>query len=257
MIVIKLGGSVITVKNKAYTVNFSNVDQIAGEIARILLKLKKKLIIVHGTGSFGKPPALKYGYMDGNIKSSKTPVAQIKAGILGLHHELIKTLVKKGVKAISLPCDALVDFSGGKIKKINKPYIKKWLNKGFLPVINSDILPNGKYFSVCSSDNIASYLANEFKADKLIFLTDVDGIYDDRQNLIKKILKNDLLELKYSCQKSTKDVSGAMPGKIEQIITLFGHGHNVKVHILNGFSQGRLRNLLFGKNPRQTVIIND
>ncbi|MBU2529980.1 MAG: amino acid kinase [Elusimicrobia bacterium] len=257
MIVIKLGGSVITVKNKPYTVNFSNIKLIAGEIARALPKIKEELILVHGTGSFGKPPALKYGYMNGAIKSAAIPVAKIKSEILRLHCELIKGLVEQGIKAISAPCDSLIEFSGGKIKKINKSHIKKWLKKGFLPVINSDILVDGKCFAVCSSDNIASSLAGDFNADKLIFLTDVDGVYDDNNNLMKKILKSDLLELKFHLKKEAEDVSGAMAGKIKQIVAILGQKHNLKIHILNGFSQGRLKGLLLGKSPRQTVIIND
>jgi isopentenyl phosphate kinase len=257
MIVIKIGGSVITFKNRPYTANLLNIERIAGEIAHIWPKIKEKLIIVHGTGSFGKPPALRYGYMDGRIKSSKIPVAKIKFDILRLHNKLLEALLKKGIRAISLPCDSFVEFGGGKIKKINISHITKWLNKGFLPVINSDVLVDGASLSVCSSDDIAAHIAGNLAAEKLIFLTDVDGIYDEKRNLIEEILKSDLLKLKFGLKKSSKDVSGAMAGKIKQIVALLKIKQNLKVHILNGFSHGRLNKVLMGKSPRQTVIIDD
>lgn len=59
MIILKLGGSIITRKDKTKpTLNPANLERIAQEIS--VAKIKK-LIIIHGAGSFGHPYAQKYG----------------------------------------------------------------------------------------------------------------------------------------------------------------------------------------------------
>ncbi len=58
---IKLGGSVITQKDKEYTFKKSVVKRLAKEIK----KSNKKVLIAHGSGSFGHTSALKYGGMNG------------------------------------------------------------------------------------------------------------------------------------------------------------------------------------------------
>ena len=61
MIILKIGGSSLTNKDSSESeVNFESLERIALEIKSSLDNGPKQLIIVHGAGSFGHPPAKKY-----------------------------------------------------------------------------------------------------------------------------------------------------------------------------------------------------
>ena len=72
MIILKIGGSILTKKDSDYpAVDYDNLDRIASEIEESLSEdnitgdLEDGLILVHGAGSFGHPPAEKYKINDG------------------------------------------------------------------------------------------------------------------------------------------------------------------------------------------------
>ena len=66
MQILKLGGSVITHKDKFFSPNHDNIVRLAKEVA---ISKQKSLIIVHGGGSFGHPVAKKYAISEG-LKNS-------------------------------------------------------------------------------------------------------------------------------------------------------------------------------------------
>ena len=58
MIILKIGGSILTNKDsKTSEVDAVSLKRIASEIKRSLDNSDKELVIVHGAGSFGHPPA--------------------------------------------------------------------------------------------------------------------------------------------------------------------------------------------------------
>ena len=66
LLVIKLGGSLLTDKLTAYKLRESVLKAVAVEIKECIdLGLIKSLVIVHGVGSFGHPPVLKYNLHKG------------------------------------------------------------------------------------------------------------------------------------------------------------------------------------------------
>ena len=61
MIILKIGGSILTNKDsKTSEVDSSSLKRIASEIKDSMDNSQKQLIIVHGAGSFGHPPAKKH-----------------------------------------------------------------------------------------------------------------------------------------------------------------------------------------------------
>ena len=60
MIILKVGGSILTNKGSESEIDSKSLKRIACEIKKSLDNSSKELIIVHGAGSFGHPPAKKY-----------------------------------------------------------------------------------------------------------------------------------------------------------------------------------------------------
>ena len=69
MIILKLGGSIITKKNSSDSeIDEMNLKRISREIKKFIDDSDKQLVIVHGAGSFGHPPAKQYGMMKNILK---------------------------------------------------------------------------------------------------------------------------------------------------------------------------------------------
>ena len=66
-VVIKLGGSVITDKSAAFKANYRSMNAIATELA----KVRDRLILLNGAGSFGHIPVKQYGLDKGFSREDK------------------------------------------------------------------------------------------------------------------------------------------------------------------------------------------
>jgi|GEM_PF-1457319 len=248
MRIIKIGGSIITDKNRFQACDIANIRKIGSALS----KVKKPFIIVHGTGGFGKIPALKYRYVDGEVRPGLVPCARIKAGVLKLHSVLISEFSRKGLDVVGFRADSMAEVSGSLIKKMRKDFLIKWLRMGFIPVVCGDMVCDEKKgLSICSSDRVAAHLAALFKAKELIFLTDVDGIFDEKGRVFAEISKKELGKFVQRLPKSPMDVSGGMRGKIEALLPYI-HCSFV-VRIINGLKKESLESLFKGVS-RGTLI---
>jgi aspartokinase-like uncharacterized kinase len=113
-------------------------------------------------------------------------------------------------------------------------------------MFNRDPLPHS--WNV-TSDSIAGYIAKSIRAEKLILLKDVDGIYTDDPkkvndaNLIEKVTASELMET------MTK------PTCIDKMLPKVLRYSKIKAHIVNGLFPERLESILKGEPTRETLIM--
>ena len=83
LIIIKLGGSVVTFKEKPLSPNYEGIDKIL----KVLVEIKKKfkIIIVHGGGSFGHYWSVKY-----DMHTKPYPYSDL--GVSVVHESMIKLI---------------------------------------------------------------------------------------------------------------------------------------------------------------------
>ena len=119
----------------------------------------------------------------------------------------------------------------GEIKEINTEVIKLLESNDVIPVISSiGVDKNGQTYNI-NADYVAGAIAGKLQADRLVFLTDVDGIfldYHDKQTLIDEIdvkKVNDLIERGI--------ISGGMLPKVTTCLNAIENGVE-NVVILNG-----------------------
>src|SRR5574338_222328 len=113
MILIKLGGSIITNKEKPLSPRIAVIDRIS----KHLKKINEPMVLVHGGGSFGHYWSVKY---DMHTKPAKYPihgVSVVKNSMIHLDQIILDSLVKSRLSPYSLPP---TDFMFG-----NKPVAKK------------------------------------------------------------------------------------------------------------------------------------
>ena len=161
-------------------------------------------------------------------KVNKQIVSKIKSnggvsvGLSGRDHELLKVKkIKSSKKGVDLG-------RVGEIVKVNVAHIFELQNKGYIPVI-APIGLNSKGLAYnINGDYAASKIASSLNAEKLIILTDVEGIKDKDNNLISSISKKSANSL----IKSGVIASGMVP-KVKCMIDALTEGVK-KAHIIDG-----------------------
>ena len=243
MLLIKLGGSVISNKRRYRRFRSDTVKKIVSVLP------KKDLIIIHGGGSFGHILAHDYRITDGFEEWKKMGFAKIGLDMMDLNMKILRILIKENIPAVSLPPHSYLILE----ESLNFDIFKNLLDYGFVPVSYGDVaFDKNKGINICSGDYLMYRLSKEFKPEKVIFLTDVDGIYDkdpdeEGAKLIKKLGKNHNPETKIK----VKDVTGGMDYKIEIVKKIANYS---KVYIINGFYPERLKDVIEDRNFVGTVV---
>jgi isopentenyl phosphate kinase len=257
--IIKIGGSVLTGKHDFPSYDFKNTLRIAQELS----KNHKECVLVHGTGSYGKPPAVNFGYNQKGIidKDDKMLALDIKHSLRQLNQLVVQTLLDARVPAITFNIDHFVNKETLQIEIFNlEKSLSALVNQDILPVLYGDLISNtdGSY-QVYSSDQIVLELAKIFKPKSVFFLSDVAGVFLKRTGIhdrdgpyLAKTLSEKNIQRLYRMEKDLIDVSGGMSKKVE--IALKASKYCNSCFIGNGYSRNLLSDLLDEKIVRGTYV---
>ena len=219
MILIKLGGSIITNKEKPLSARRKTIDNLA----KNLKKIQEPIIIVHGGGSYGHYWSVKYDMHTKERKYDLRGVSIVKNSMIELNKIILDSFLKNKLKPYCLPP---TDFMTGnkpipkKVKEIGK--ISK---SGLIPVTYGDALWYGQNKTfILSGDKIMTHLAKILKPKLCIFALNEDGVYAD---LKSKKLIHELKGERPSISENKMDVTGGMTRKIEEASKISKMGMNV------------------------------
>ena len=262
LLIIKLGGSVITYKDSITPKPRKKViKQLTCEIAKLYHHKKHDIILVHGAGSYGHPIVKRYNLHKG-MKGSQQILAcsQTLQSVSVLNTLVIDALLSKGLPVVSLPPHSFVTQSASNFTGFDVKIIKEYLANKQLPVLFGDIVTDNQWgCSILSGDTVITYLAQKLSAEKVIFLSDVDGLFAQdpkthpQAELIPTIndenIHNVLSSLKVRESKRL-DVTGEMYGKV---MSIRKNLRGIEVIIANGLKKYSLSKALV-KNGRQTRL---
>ena len=202
MITIKIGGSVV---DNLHSTTISDIKKVVES---------EGVILVHGGGKevtkvseqLGKEP--KFVVSPSGIKSRYTDqeTAEIFTMVMSgrINKTIVRLLQKNGVNAIGLSgVDAkilqaerkkkliIVNEKGrkqaidggytGKITEVNVKFVKSLLEQGYTPVISPIAISEEYDFLNVDGDRAAAYVAGKVQADKVLFITNVDGLLMDEK----------------------------------------------------------------------------
>lgn len=257
MIILKLGGSLITDKTKKFSIRDDVLKRLAKEIKA---GTKDDLIIIHGGGSFGHPVADEYDLSEGfKDKDQLKGVALTRKAMDELNFHVIKALVTEDIPAVAVQPSSNIICKNGRIEEMNISIIKRYIGLGMVPVLYGDIVLDTEIgFSILSGDQIISYLPRYMKTKRVILCADVDGIYDKDPKkfkdaeLIKEINKENSGGVMSKLEGTPGDVTGGIKGKILELINLADE--DIKSIVINGLIPGRLEDSLMDKDVIGTVV---
>ena len=160
-----------------------------------------------------------------------------------INKQIVKMIIRNGGKSIGISGNKfnmlrVKKFTSGlngadigrvgEITSVNKKLMKKYLQNDMIPVITPvGINHKGETFNI-NADHAAAKIAACLKAEKLIILTDVEGIIDNKNKLISSINKKNI-------NKLIKDgvIQKGMVPKVKNMIDALSEGVN-KAHIIDG-----------------------
>lgn len=268
VIILKLGGSIITDKSKPMKIRYDVIERIAREIREFIDKNEDKLVIIHGGGSIGH-------YLVWKLRVKEEGWPPLKYSIIA--HEMLKlssiianALIKEKVPSIVIPPHAI--FSLGKNSVIKYDIqtidiIKGYLDRNIVPILYGDAViyeeNDNTKFEILSGDDIAWLLASILGARKLLFATSVDGIYDKhpKEKDAKLIKELNLCSIKFnekivSSKNNGKyyDVTGGIMNKLKAGMKYINNLRDTEILIFNGLIEGNIYKALINKPIKYTQV---
>ncbi len=256
-IVLKIGGSIITkkdvnefpleiseIKEKADDyIKYDVIRRIGKEIKEVLKEKNIQLILVNGAGPFGH-----------FLVKHDRPDNEVRWSVKYLNEKLVSEFRKTGLDTVSVVPSESCEFVNGEFNvsrlwKSTNAIIKK----DKIPSTYGDVLNNGK---IISGDDLVVLLAKQWRADKIIAATDVDGVFTKNPHIHKdaeliKALNIDDNSIGYT--KIKIDVTGEMASKVKKLKQAAIDG--IKCQIINGAKEGNIKAVLLGDESIGTLIL--
>ena len=265
IIVLKLGGSLLTEKSKPFTLREDILEQVAKEIKECIdFGLIQKLVLIHGVGSFGHPPVLEHNLHMGYKNSSQLlHLSKTQLIVNRYRNKIAEVLLDKGIPINLMHASSILQGKKMKIIRYSFSALKGFLSLGMVPLLGGDMMYDKSMgFSVCSGDQLAVLIASQIGANDLIFATDVPGIYSTDPNsdpdaeLLTELTINEIEQIINSEERLGKmDASGGIKGKLRSLLPtkiLIEKGLNIS--IITMLTRGTLLNFLKGEIVKITRI---
>ena len=237
-----------------------------------LLKLVGfKPIIVHGGGKEISRWVQKVGmeprFVNG-LRVTDEDTMELAEMVLGkVNKNLVQLVEKLGVRAIGISGKdgGLLKVNKklsngedigyvGEIKEVNARVIYDLLEKDFIPIICPIGLDDNNQTYNINADDAACAIARAMRAEKLAFLTDIEGVYKDPKDPSTRISSLTTTEARKLMAEGV--IGGGMLPKLNNCIDAIEHGVN-KVHILDGRVPHSVLLEIFTDKGVGTAILND
>lgn len=270
---------VVKLSGKA-TEDQENLSSLAEELA-LLHQVGIRICVVHGGGKqlseLAKRMGIEQTIIEGRRVTDDATLEMAKMIFAGkINIDILSALRNRGIEAVGLsgvdgnivhaerrpPREILnretgesseVDFGHvGDIVKINSRLLTVLLDHGYLPVISSlGADAEGTVFNI-NADTIAAEIAGQLQAEKLILLSDVDGIYLRPGEPDTKLSRLTAAEAEAMINEGT--ATGGMIPKLQSITALLRQGVH-SAHILSGTTRNALLTEIFTDGGTGTMIV--
>ncbi|WP_254530764.1 isopentenyl phosphate kinase [Natrinema gelatinilyticum] len=245
MIVLKLGGSVITEKDRAETLDGEAIEQASDTISAALTGGPEDLVVVHGGGSFGHPNASEHGVSTTEGTRDATAVMDIHGAMKTLNEFVLSRLLERDVQAVPVHPFSAAYRDGAGTLSVPTGQIEAMLAEGFVPVLHGDVIAHaGVGATVVSGDELVAELARRLSADRVGLCSTVPGVLDEDDDVIDRIDDFEAVATVLGASDAT-DVTGGMAGKVRTLLDLEAEAAIFGLDALESF--------LDGSNPGTTI----
>jgi isopentenyl phosphate kinase len=251
---VKLGGSVITEKTQPETPRPDVIRRLAGEVAAALAAHPElRLVLGHGSGSFGHAVARRYGTRQGVATAADWQgFAHVAAVAARLNRLVTDAFLDAGVPVWSLQPSASARCRGGELVDLDTRPIEEALPCGLVPLVYGDVaLDETQGGTIISTEQIFALLARRLRPACLLMVGQVDGVYDadplrhPDAHLVREITAGNWSRVRGQLGGShAPDVTGGMLAKVEAMVALAREQPGLVIRLLSGLKPGQVEQAL-------------
>ncbi|WP_418282078.1 isopentenyl phosphate kinase [Halorubrum sp. DTA98] len=222
-VVVKLGGSLITEKDRPETLDGPALSAACDAIATAIAEADVgKLVVVHGGGSFGHHHASEHGLSTTSGTHDAAAVMDVHGAMTTLNRFVLSRLHERDVPAVPVhpfSLSARPEGSGGTLD-LPTGSTETLLGEGFVPVLHGDgVATADEGVTVVSGDELVVELAHGLDADRVGVCSTVPGVLDANDEVIPRIDAFEAVADLLGASDAT-DVSGGMAGKVRELLAL-------------------------------------
>lgn len=254
LIFLKLGGSLITEKGQPMTPRLDILDRLMQEIyAALQIQPSLKLIIGHGSGSFGHSVGNQYNTRGGvRDKVGWTGFYKVYTAAKKLNQLVFSMAQEKNLPFIPFPLSTSTITKQRKIVDWDLAPLSDALQHGFIPLVNGDVAFDSELGgTILSTEEIFDYLAEYLRPDRILLAGIEPGIWEDypvNTTIIKEIRSTGWQTSHINLQGSkVTDVTGGMKSKVDSMLEIIRRIPTCKIQIFSGLEPGSIRKVLAGE----------
>lgn len=248
---LKLGGSLITDKNRPRTPKLEIIHRLAGEIAlAIQQNPPMQLVVGHGSGSFGHIPARQYGTRAGvHTTQEWLGFVEVWRQARDLNQIVMDSLAAQGLPVIAFPPSATIQAEDGRLQSWNLDPLNSALSAGLIPVVNGDtVFDTTRGGTIFSTEDVFVALSQALPPDLILLGGLEPGVWADFPTctrIIDWITPASAPSIQASISGSQAvDSTGGMLEKVRLMLDLVTRLPGLKARIFSGVIPGNLyRNL--------------
>ena len=262
IVLLKLGGSLLTDKNQPFSIR----EEVVKSAIQQVIDAQEKLILIHGGGSFGHPLAKQYSISKGlnpSINNQILGLTETHQSMNKFNSYLINLFLEKNYPALSIQASSIFIRDLNKISTHSIEIIETALDLNILPILYGDIILDKQgSFSIISGDQIILELCEKlkkYKVSKVIFTMETDGLYINEKNsngeciLATECYSDELERLDLADLGQKIDVTGGIKGKLNFIKQICNY--NIPVQLINGLKEGYIHKSLKNQKINCTNIL--
>ena len=179
LVFLKLGGSILTDKTRAETLN----EPVLAELARAIVAAldapsAPRLLLGHGAGSFGHHWAQRYQtHLGVKDVTGWQGVARVADSMGRLNRGVVRSLLDAGVDAVSVQPSASAIAAGGKLTRMSSDALATFLRSGMVPVLYGDVVVDTEQgAAIVSTEDIFAFLAPVLRPRRIVLVGEA-GVY--------------------------------------------------------------------------------
>jgi isopentenyl phosphate kinase len=246
LVFIKLGGSLITDKAMPRTARRDVLTQAATDIKQALsVKPDLRLVIGHGSGSYGHIPARKYGTRKGvNSPQAWKGFAEVWQEARRLNEIVLEHLLGVELPVIAFPPSACITSDAGHVVSWNLDPLWSTLAHGLIPLVYGDVVfDSATGGTILSTEDLFVYLAGQLRPSRILLAGIEPGVWSsfpERDRIIDLITPGIKADKKEIFGSDSPDVTGGMETKVDRMLDCIYAVPGLEIEIFSGLEKNSI-----------------
>ncbi|MBA3870707.1 MAG: hypothetical protein H0X30_16330 [Anaerolineae bacterium] len=255
---VKLGGSLITDKRVEKSFRRDVVKRLADEFASACAEDPQlKLIIGHGSGSFGHFAAKRANTINGvSTPTDWRSFAYVSNVAAELNYLVCECLQAAGLPVWRIQPSASLLSHNGDVVSMSMRSIESALSNSLIPVVYGDVsLDSVIGGTIISTEKLFFYLTSVLSVERVFLLGEVSGVYDSSGVVIDSVNGGNFGTLFSVISGSGGiDVTGGMETKVADMLSMVLRSPQMTIRIFSGLKENLLHDTLLGLVHPGTLI---